>query len=321
MRQFDQSPRCVVLHADDFGMNPAATNGILTAFREGLLTSTSLLANAPDADAARQQWPSLISDHHADRLKSTPVRREIQDSPAPFDLGIHLNLTQGRPLTEHYPAELLDDNGHFPGIGRLFFRLRQISSSRLSAVEMELWSQIEWMVDNGLKPTHVNGHQYLELIPQIAAMIPKLLKRYSIPVVRVARESGLLRSVLFQGRLKDWGLGLIKRSYANRFEHRMQQAGIAFADRYFGTCHAGQIDLQTVERFLQSTGSSPNIEIGLHPGIETNLCSVLPSDPWFDPLRDVRPNELKMLCSDRLCKLLQGSSWRLGRLSELARVR
>ena len=37
----------IILHADDFGMNPAVTAGIVRGFEHGLLTSTSLLTNAP----------------------------------------------------------------------------------------------------------------------------------------------------------------------------------------------------------------------------------------------------------------------------------
>ncbi len=42
----------IVFHADDFGMNRAVTDGILRGFQHGLITATSLLANAPDAARA-----------------------------------------------------------------------------------------------------------------------------------------------------------------------------------------------------------------------------------------------------------------------------
>ena len=40
------------LHADDLGMNRAVSDGIFQGFEQGLLTSTSLLSNAPDAARA-----------------------------------------------------------------------------------------------------------------------------------------------------------------------------------------------------------------------------------------------------------------------------
>ena len=114
----------LVLHADDLGMNRAVNEGILRGFRHGLLTSTSLLANAPDAAWAIQQWKTLADEQAAGQLPSAAVRRKLGDPNGPFDLGVHLNLTQGRPLTgRHYPAELLDPKGRFPGVFELFARL------------------------------------------------------------------------------------------------------------------------------------------------------------------------------------------------------
>ena len=105
----DSTPSRLVLHADDLGMNRAISEGILRGFREGLLTSTSLLANAPDAGRALQQWKGLLAEHAAGRLPSAAARRRLDDPDRPFDLGVHLNLTQGRPLSgSRYPAELLD---------------------------------------------------------------------------------------------------------------------------------------------------------------------------------------------------------------------
>ena len=101
--------RRIALHADDLGMNPAVTAGIFQGFEQGLLTSTSLLSNAPDAARALDGWRQLESRREQGSLGSRARRERLHDPAQPFDLGIHLNLTQGRPLTgPRYPAELLD---------------------------------------------------------------------------------------------------------------------------------------------------------------------------------------------------------------------
>src|SRR5262245_65189623 len=92
--------RRLVLHADDFGMNEHVNAGILRGFTHGLLTSTSILANAPGCAAALAAWNGLEGRFLNDDLPSRDLRRKLADSPARFDLGIHLNLTQGRPLTQ-----------------------------------------------------------------------------------------------------------------------------------------------------------------------------------------------------------------------------
>ena len=116
----EANSRWIVLHADDFGMNAAVNEGILRAFRDGLLTSTSLLANAPAAEEACAAWPQLVNELRAGDVASAWRRRQLGDDLRPFDLGVHLNLTQGRPLSGTYPVELLNDRGAFPGSARSF---------------------------------------------------------------------------------------------------------------------------------------------------------------------------------------------------------
>ena len=107
-------------------MNPAVTAGIFQGFEQGLLTSTSLLSNAPDAARALDGWRQLESRREQGSLASRAPRERLHDPAQPFDLGIHLNLTQGRPLTgPRYPAELLAADGRFPGVFGLFNRLRR----------------------------------------------------------------------------------------------------------------------------------------------------------------------------------------------------
>ena len=131
----------VVFHANDFGMNCAVTDGIVRGFQHGLLTSTALLANAPDAARAIREWQRLQTTVDAGRLPSTAVRRDLRELDAPLELGVHLNLTQGRPLTRNYPSELLDARGCFPGIGRLFAALYRRRRPYETALLAELAAQ------------------------------------------------------------------------------------------------------------------------------------------------------------------------------------
>ena len=244
----------VVLHADDLGFNRAVTDGILHGFRCGLLTSTSLLANAPDAARALDEWQQLLDEQATGFLPSADVRRRLGDPATAFDLGIHLNLTQGRPLSgAAYPAELLDRDGRFPGVWTLFRRLRRPRPDWLAAVKAELARQIELVLDHGLRPTHVNGHQYIEMLPAVAAMLPELLERYAIRVVRVAAERSLFRTTVLRNlAVPQWLLAQVKRWHALRFGRCMDAVGIAHTDAFFGTAHAGRIDLRLMRVFLRS---------------------------------------------------------------------
>jgi len=254
----DQAGGQVVLHADDFGLNRAVTDGILRGFAHGPLTSAALLANAPDAARALDLWKQLLQDQQANRLPSLALRQRLGDPQRPFDLGIHLNLTQGRPLTgSRYAQELLDEAGRFPGILALYRRLRRPGPKVIAAVNAELCCQVEVLLDHGLRPTHLNGHQYVEMIPAVAEIVPQLLEQFEINVVRVAVEPCLLRSTL-RGRLAlpRWLVAQVKQWYARRFRVRMDRLGVAHPAWFFGTVHAGHIDMRVMRVFLGACARS-----------------------------------------------------------------
>jgi predicted glycoside hydrolase/deacetylase ChbG (UPF0249 family) len=313
-----QSPRLVALHADDLGMNPAVTDGIFQAFQQGLLTSTSLLSNAPDAARALERWRRLEADRAEGNLPSLARRRRLHDPLQPFDLGIHLNLTQGRPLTAgRYPAELLDARGCFPGIFSLFRRLRKGGAAMAAAVQDELACQVQFMLDRGRRPTHLNGHQYIEMLPVVGPMVESLLETFHIPAVRVAWEPSWWPSFLWPGiSTTQWLLGGVKKMYAGRFRQRMLAREVFSADAFLGTMTAGTTSLETVRAFLAAARDFQLAEIGVHPAAAPAE-KATPADGWNDPLADLRPRELALLCSAELEELLVRSACRLSRLGLL----
>jgi predicted glycoside hydrolase/deacetylase ChbG (UPF0249 family) len=304
----------LVLHADDLGMSRAVTDGILRGFREGLLTSTSLMANAPDAGRALERWKALAAEHASQGLPSTSKRAQLGDVGQPFDLGVHLNLTEGRPLLGTYPAEMLDAEGRFPGIFGLFARLRRHGRMCLDGVRAELTLQMQFVGEHGLQPKHLNGHQYIEMLPVVTEIVPELLERFGIHAVRVAREPALLRSTVLRGQILKWPLARVKRAFADRFAARMDRLGVSHPDVFFGTAHAGGIDLELLRCFLRHARSDW-VEVGLHPAEPSEASSTDEANGWHDPLAASRPKELQMLISEELTAFLKSAGWRLGRLA------
>lgn len=312
----------VVLHGDDLGLNRAVTDGILRGFAEGLLTSTSLVANAPDASRAMDGWKRLEADRAAGSLPSGAARQSLGDPRRRFDLGIHLNLTQGRPLTgPAYPVELLDREGRFPEPGSLLWRLFRHGRSVLAGVKEELRRQAQFVLDHGVQPTHINGHQYVEMMPGVAELVPELLAEYQIGVSRVASEPRLWQSTLVRRfSPKRFAIGQVKRAFAGRFRRRLGKLRIASPAAFFGTVHAGCIDLELIRVFLRPPASGEVVEIGLHPAeAAAPPADDALADGWHDPLATRRPAELRLLLSADLRQYLGTCGYRLGRLGELAR--
>lgn len=312
--------RSLVLHADDFGMNEAVTEGIVLGFSKGLLTSTAILTNAPGFAAAIAQWKVLQSRFAERDLPSLASRERLADSLAPFDLGIHLNLTQGRPLTAgRYPELLLDEGGRFPGVFGLARRLLISGWKYRAPIERELTCQIEMLLDHRIAPTHLNAHQYIDLFPIVGAILPELLRRYSIRVVRVPWERCLTWTMLWRRfEPANWWLGQTKRMFAFHHRVRMKRLGTAHPAAYFGTSHAGRISIDLLQTFVAAAGPGLT-EIGMHPGCPSaETRDDLAVDDWHDPLASLRAEELSLLTSPDLIRILESQNIRLGRLSELA---
>lgn len=311
--------RRVVFHADDFGLNPAVNRGILAGFSYGLLTSTSVLVNAPAFSEALRGWNTLARERELGRLPSQAFRSRLGDPPLPFDLGIHLNLTQGKPLTgRRFPRQLLDSRGRFPGAFRLLSRLLSFGSVFRNAIREELAAQIERLLDHGIVPTHLNGHQYVEMMPVVSGIIPELVSRYRIGIVRLAWERNLTRTcLLHRFRPVAWGLAQVKRLFAFHHLLRLRRSSAVCPDAFLGTAHAGLIDLPLLQRFIDASEEGTT-EIAMHPGIVSRPEHAWGlADGWADPLAKLRPRELKCLTSRGLANLLSNQHVDLGRLSRL----
>lgn len=300
-------------------MNESVSSGILHGFSHGLLTSTSVLMNAPGCAPALAQWKDLDSRLFRGELPSIAVRRRLADNLTPFDLGIHLNLTQGRPLTgTRYPRQLLDRDGRFPGLVSLAARLFVSGWRFRDAIQDELSAQIEALLGQGIAPTHLNTHHHIEIHPVVSSIIPVLLGRYAIPVVRVPWETHLTQTALIQGRQPmDWFLAQLTRPFALHYLVKMRSRGVVHPAAYFGLFHAGRLDLGLM-RSIVSAAPSGVTEVGIHPGLDaTSGEPEAAADGWHDPMASARVPELALLTSSELAGLLEARGVRLGRLSDV----
>src|SRR5262249_48026924 len=127
--------RSLIVNADDFGLADGVNLGILDAHFKGVVTSTTLLANGSAFDNAVMM------------LKSAPE----------LGVGIHLNLTQGPPVS---PASmiptLLNCRKHLYLSPRSLWSAIKGHRVSLSELEMELRAQIRKVINAGISPTHLD---------------------------------------------------------------------------------------------------------------------------------------------------------------------
>jgi chitin disaccharide deacetylase len=242
--------RNLIVNADDLGWTQGVNRGIAEAHRNGIVTSTSLLANGCAFEAGV---------------------RTARESPQ-LGVGVHLNLSDGKPVA---PAEqvksLLDENGDFSGGPETL--LLRLTAKKLETKEVETeWNaQIEKVRATGIRPTHLDGHKHVQMLPGLFAVALRLAKKHGIEAVRVAHEASSLRAALTSGgeptgvTLKQGvqarGLKLLGRDARAMTE----RAGIATADYFCGIAQTGVLTKKGVQQLLASLPEGTT-ELMCHPG-------------------------------------------------------
>jgi hopanoid biosynthesis associated protein HpnK len=288
--------RNLIVNADDLGWTQGVNRGIAEAHRNGIVTSTSLLANGCAFEAGV---------------------RTACESPR-LGVGVHLNLSDGKPTA---PAEqiksLLDENGDFSGGPEtLLFRLTA-KSLETKEVETEWNAQIEKVRAAGIRPTHLDGHKHVQMLPGLFAVALRLAKKHGIEAVRVAHEASSLRAALTGGgeptgvMLKQGvqarGLKLLARDAREMTE----RAGIGTADYFCGIAQTGVLTKKGVQQLLASLPEGTT-ELMCHPGyVDADL------EKSATRLQKSRQTELEILTDKEIRKSIAALGIRLINYGEI----
>lgn len=202
--------RRIIVNADDFGMSPENNRAIVAAFDKGLISSTTLMANMPGFEEACE-----LARFHQLFGK----------------IGVHLNLTEGRPLSTHVKRLPLfcDEFGMFRPRRTLF----HLAKEERRAVEAEFAAQIRACLDRGIHPTHLDSHMHVHTEWPIGEIAIRVARQYGIGAIRLTRNCGA-------------GIGLGQKLYKAAYNARLQTHGLA-KTRYFGSARDVAAVLSTTQ--------------------------------------------------------------------------
>jgi predicted glycoside hydrolase/deacetylase ChbG (UPF0249 family) len=155
----------LVVTADDLGLSPGVTKGILEAHRNGIVRSASILVTFP------------ASEESAALGLAEPG----------LEVGIHLDLVGGSPVSD--PARvpsLCDREGRFYPLPELSKRL---FTGRVRAGEMaaEVRAQVERARSWGVPALAWDSHRHVHLMPPVAAVVGSLARELGARWVRRGR--------------------------------------------------------------------------------------------------------------------------------------
>jgi predicted glycoside hydrolase/deacetylase ChbG (UPF0249 family) len=141
----------LIVNADDFGYTERVSAGILRSHREGIVTATTLMTNAPHTDAA------------VELARRTPS----------LDVGVHLVLSFDRPLADVARLRsLVDKDGKF-------FRTKELLRRDIDRDEALLEYRAQYQKARellGREPTHVDTHHWVHDHPALEWAIGELAR-------------------------------------------------------------------------------------------------------------------------------------------------
>jgi chitin disaccharide deacetylase len=157
----------MIVCADDYGLSDSIDDAVIELIQKNRLTATSCMVNGQNVK------------------KSTSRLKEYLDK---IDVGLHLLLTDGKPLSnQKTDGGLVDQNGNLNSFWMLttkaYFQMVQFKSA-----SNEIRAQIERFHDLfGRMPDFIDGHKHVQQLPVMRNSLAKVIKDMKFsPYLRIA---------------------------------------------------------------------------------------------------------------------------------------
>jgi predicted glycoside hydrolase/deacetylase ChbG (UPF0249 family) len=165
---FPRDAKLLIVHADDVGVTHSVNAATIKGLESGLVNSASLMVPCP--------WFPEIADY--------------AKSHTDADFGLHLTLTSERVYYRWGPVaskdkvpSLVDENGYFHHDWKPTTRINP------KEVDLELRAQMDRAYAMGIRPTHLDSHQYrlFDNGKDLFEVVVRIAHDYQLPVF-VARD-------------------------------------------------------------------------------------------------------------------------------------
>jgi len=267
--------RTLAICADDFGLSPGISAGIARLAHSKRLTAISCITNSP-------HWPEQA--------------KRLQGLPDSVDVGLHLNFTEGKPLSARLARR-------WPTLPALPTLIARAHLHWLPQAEMrnEVHAQLRAFIHAvGVPPRFIDGHQHVHHLPGLRDSI--------LDMAEHVQPLPALRST---GRLVGPGAGfkrwMIERTGGRALEAGLKQRVLAHNPALLGAYDFVDTDYGgLMRRWLQVLPPEGGL-LFCHPGVRD------PDDPP-DVIAAARTRELAYLGSNDFTDDLAEAGVVLGRV-------
>ncbi len=238
----------LIVNADDFGYTRGVNAGIVRGFRDGIVTSATIMANG---------------DAFEDAIKCAQANPKL-------GVGCHLVLVGGKcvaPVTQ--VSSLADSEGRLPPSLRALLSKLSTGSVRLQAIEAELRAQVERVIASGLRPTHFDSHKHTHAHPRVMEVVVRVAEEFKVTRIRKPFEDA--KSLLWppcRSCVSSWkqrATALIAGVNASSFQKLASSHGIRTPDHFMGVAATGRLNREAILAMIGAMRDGVT-ELMCHPG-------------------------------------------------------
>jgi len=267
----------LIINADDFGFTSGVNNGIVRAHKQGIVTSTTIMANGQAFEEAVEL---------------------ARENPG-LGVGCHLSIVGGRPVAPTTEVKsLLEPDGSLPPtVTKLALKLAR-RLVPLEQIAIEFRAQLERINRSGIKLTHVDTHKHSHTHPQVMRALAIAASEFGIRCVRNPFEHVFagadLAGFARWSFIKQSALSAAIQPSANQFKRIIRESGFETPNRFFGVKLTGMLDSTAIRSMMEGTWEG-TAELMCHPGIYDDEL-----ERARTRLKRERERELEALCDPSL---------------------
>lgn len=238
--------RRLIVNADDFGLTAGVNRAIAESNRAGVVTSTTLMANAQASEAA------------IDLAKAQPSLKT----------GCHIVLIDGVPLAANLPS-LTNGSRRFRTSLKQFAIAAVRKQIAVEEIQREVEAQIRQIQSRGITLTHVDSHKHTHMFPHVLLPLLRAAKACGVRAVRNPFEpthSWPTGMVLSTPGIWLRSVGVMAfQMFASAFRRAINEEGMVSTDGTVGIAVTGLLDQQKLLRILEALPEG-TWELVCHPG-------------------------------------------------------
>jgi hopanoid biosynthesis associated protein HpnK len=285
----------LIINADDFGFTRGVNEGIVRAFKLGVVTSTTLMANGE------------AFDHAVELAKANPG----------LAVGCHLAVVGGKPVLTEGGTLVNGDSRLPPTLSSLMGGLMR-GKIRIADIESEFRAQVDRVFKAGIVPTHLDSHKHSHTHPRVMRALTRVAADFGIKCVRNPFEGVFARAKMGDAArarraayFKQFALSAAIFPNAIQFHRIVREYGLRTPNHFRGVRLTGLLDSEALRGVIISL-SEGTTELMCHPGLVDDDLEAAQTR-----LKSQRQRELEALVDPRVREILEESGIELVSYREL----